>query len=776
MAGVGRRAFTGVTLPVLGVGVASVKAFADFDGAMTESLAIMGDVSDSMRREMADAAREMAKTTTFSAEQAAESYFFLASAGLDAKQSLEALPTVAQFAQAGMFDMARATDLLTDAQSAMGLSSKDAAKNVLQMARVSDVLARAGTLANATVEQFSEAVIGAAPSARSLGVGLEELTAVMAALASRGIKGAEAGTALAFTLPQLTAAARDNQRAWGDLGLAVFDSTGSFVGIPNLVRQVEDATRGMSDAQLDATLSTLGLDGRMGRTIKNLVGASDEIMAYQAALMEAGGTTKEVADKQLTSLSAQLSLAKSRIIDVGIQLGGTLAPFALAAAEKLAGLVEAFQGLSPQTQKFIIVSAGVAAALGPLLIMFGMMAQGVAGMILLYGKLGAAATILKTKFIALRAAGLSALVGPVGLVLLALTALAALFVFAWRNSEQFREAVRGLMATAMAAFSGIRQAVAPLIPVIKELLVQVGEALAPLLSFLAQMWAEQAKAMVPVISTIAGFLVPAIQILAKALGVVLPIIVNLIKLAFIPFKAMLQLLSGDVEGFKDTVVEGFTILKDTGLLIWDAIKGGIKSRWQATKDFVVGAARGLADFFMRWSLVGIIISKWDAIKEGLRDAWDKIKNVFKAAWITFKNIGRDIMLGMAKGLLSGTDRVKDAAKSAWKGIKDGVKGFFGISSPSKLMAGFGTNIMQGLQMGLEQMKVKASPNVTFDAQVQAPGGMFAPQAGAQGPPLTINLEQHFHGVQDLDEERLLDLASKRLQLDLGRLLRRSSPV
>ena len=89
-----------------------------------------------MRSKLEMAAREVAKTTTFSATQAAEAYFFLASAGLDAAQSIEALPRVAKFAQAGNFDLARATDLLTDAQSALGLTIRDdVVKNMENMAR-----------------------------------------------------------------------------------------------------------------------------------------------------------------------------------------------------------------------------------------------------------------------------------------------------------------------------------------------------------------------------------------------------------------------------------------------------------------------------------------------------------------------------------------------------------------------------------------------------------------------------------------------------------------
>jgi peroxiredoxin len=152
-------ALAAVGAAMIAIGVKSVQEFAKFDAALVKSTAIMGDLTEAMEKDMANAAREVAKVTTFSAEQAAESFFFLASAGLDAESSIKALPQVAAFAQAGMFDMALATDLLTDAQSALGLTIRDdAVKNMENMIKVSDVLVRANTLANASVEQFSVAL------------------------------------------------------------------------------------------------------------------------------------------------------------------------------------------------------------------------------------------------------------------------------------------------------------------------------------------------------------------------------------------------------------------------------------------------------------------------------------------------------------------------------------------------------------------------------------------------------------------------------------------
>ena len=68
-AGVGAAAGAAVA----SIAVASIKAFSEFDSALNKSISIMGDVSDTLRDEMGDAAKEVAKTTSFSAEQAAES-------------------------------------------------------------------------------------------------------------------------------------------------------------------------------------------------------------------------------------------------------------------------------------------------------------------------------------------------------------------------------------------------------------------------------------------------------------------------------------------------------------------------------------------------------------------------------------------------------------------------------------------------------------------------------------------------------------------------------
>ena len=322
------------------IGVASVKAFADFDSALNQSLAIMGDVSASMEKEMSDAAREVAKTTTFSAEQAAEAFYFLASAGLDAEASIEALPLVAQFAQAGMFDLSTATDLLTDAQSALGLAIRDdAVANMENMTRVADVLVDAANLSNASVEQFSESLTNKAGAALSVAnKSIEEGVAVLAVFADQGVKGAEAGESLSIMLRDISRAAATNTDEFKKFGINVFDAEGNLRNMADVTAEFERVLLPMSDAQKAVALDTLGLTRSVADNIKLVLGASDEIRNYESALLDAGGTTEDVAGKQLETFSAQMQLLRSNVFDVFIEIGSFLVP-------KLLELFEAFGGM-----------------------------------------------------------------------------------------------------------------------------------------------------------------------------------------------------------------------------------------------------------------------------------------------------------------------------------------------------------------------------------------------------------------------------------------------
>jgi len=309
--------------------IAAVTAFVkiardteQFNQAMTRSVAIMSGVNEKIRTDMERTAQDVAFNTQFSATQAAESYFFLASAGLSAEQSLAALPKVAAFAQAGNFDMALATDLLTDAQSALGLTVDDTVQNMENMVRVSDVLAKANTQANATIQQFSEALTQKAGVAlRNLGKDIEEGVAVLSVFADQGLKGAEAGTALNIVFRDLEQSATKNSGAFKRAGVAVFDAQGEMRNMADIVSDLEGALAGASDEQRTLTLAALGFPAKSQAFIKSLIGSSDAIRDYEGTLRDAAGTTEDIAENTLTPWEKamnKMGAATAKLADIAL--------------------------------------------------------------------------------------------------------------------------------------------------------------------------------------------------------------------------------------------------------------------------------------------------------------------------------------------------------------------------------------------------------------------------------------------------------------------------
>lgn len=301
----------------------SIDKFADFDLAMTQSLSIMSDIDDAMRGKMSDAAKQVGEEFNFAASEVAKAFFYLASAGLDAEQSLAALPNVARFAKAGAFDLATATDLLTDAQSALGMTIRDdVVKNMENMSRVSDVLVKANVLANATVEQFSESLTNKAGAAlRLVNKDVEEGVAVLAAYADQGTKGAEAGETLNITLRELQKAARDNKKEFDKFGISVFDGNGKIRNMADIVADLERVLGPMSDRLKGATLAQLGFTEKSINGLKSLLGYSDAIRNYETQLRSAAGTTQSVADKQMQAFAEKWGQVKQQLTNARIALG-----------------------------------------------------------------------------------------------------------------------------------------------------------------------------------------------------------------------------------------------------------------------------------------------------------------------------------------------------------------------------------------------------------------------------------------------------------------------
>lgn len=323
-----------------------IDSFMNFDKEMTFSEAIMGNLSDTMKNDLATAAMDVARTTTFAADEAAKGLYYIASAGFSAEAAIKVLPIAATFAQAGMLELKDATRDLLTVTVALGLVSKDSFGNinvdptVAAMQHVADVIVKVSVLSNSTIDEMDQAMSGkAAAAARAMGKSVEEMAATLSAFANVGIRGATASTQLSIMWRELERRAITNKSSFEALGISVFDASGKMFDTGQIVSQMNSRLGSMSDETKKATLMTLGFSDRSVQALMAVMDLGDGMQQTEQVLRAAGGTAKEVADKQLTALSSQFTILRNNIGDFAVIAGGAIVSWARSVGDVLQPLI-----------------------------------------------------------------------------------------------------------------------------------------------------------------------------------------------------------------------------------------------------------------------------------------------------------------------------------------------------------------------------------------------------------------------------------------------------
>lgn len=372
-----------VTLPLTVMGGVAVNEFAKFDKAMTKSLSIMEGVSESMKKEMESQAKVLGSTTVNSADKVADAYYDLAQSGMTAQEAMAALSLTNNFAIAGMFDMSKATDILTDAQAALGLVIRDnAAANAANMQYLSDILVKGSSQANASVEQLSEALVTkSAASMRFFNISVEEGVAVLSAYADMGKKGSEGGNLYDRALRLLAETVQTSKDIHDQFGFSVYNATDGLIHMADVVDNLDQILAGLSPEQRAATLSLLGFKARSQQAITPLLGMGDAIRKYKSGLQDVTLYTDSVAKKVQSGFIAQMTIFWNKTKVVAAEIGERLVP----AIKLLTGMLDmaltAWEALPSPMQHVVVYLGLAAAAAGPFILACATMTTALHGLI-----------------------------------------------------------------------------------------------------------------------------------------------------------------------------------------------------------------------------------------------------------------------------------------------------------------------------------------------------------------------------------------------------------
>ncbi|HWJ88510.1 MAG TPA: phage tail tape measure protein [Pelagibacterium sp.] len=365
MQAIGRQMSVRVTAPIVGFGALTLRAAGNFEAAMNQVSAVSGATGDEMQA-LSDQARQLGATTQYTAAQAGDAMGFLAMAGMEAIDILDAMPDTLQLAAAAQLDMARAADIVTNILAGYNM-------DVEQLGRATDVLVKSFTSANTDLSDLAEAMKYAGPVAQAAGVQFEETAAALSLMGNAGIQGSMAGTSLRGAISRIlnpTSAMADAMR---EAGLSFTDAQGRLLPLADIIEELEPHAD-------NAGLFMQLFGQRAGPAMAALVTqGSDAVRELTGELENSVGTAAEVAAVQMQGFNGAMRqlAAAFEALQLAIADAGLL-QWASDAANALAGFLQELSQTNPEMLRMGTIVAGVAAAIGPLLVVLGTLATAVA--------------------------------------------------------------------------------------------------------------------------------------------------------------------------------------------------------------------------------------------------------------------------------------------------------------------------------------------------------------------------------------------------------------
>lgn len=429
----------GMTAAIGAFGMSSVKTGMEFDSAMSQVAATMGKTMEDLENETGEVdlawgkfsgnlreyAQEMGKHTKFSATEAAEALNYMALAGYNTQKSMEMLPSVLNLAAAGNMELAKASDMVTDASSALGLSQGDTVKMVDQMAM-------AASKSNTSVEQLGEAMLRVGGTAKVLRGGTTELSTALGILADNGTKGAEGGTALRNVLTAIQGS--KFEKTFGEMGIKAYDAQGNLRSLKDIFLDMQDAMDGMTDEQRTDIINKT-FNARDLKNVNALLGTSAERWdELTGAIDDSTGAAEKMAETQLDNLAGDITLLKSAFEGLKISVSDKLTPAFRVLVQGLTWAIEHASTLGP-------IILGLATA-------FGVFAVAI--------NIG---TIISSVTKAMAAFNAILLANPIGIVIALIAGFIVALTLLWKNNETFRNKVTAVWNAVKTKISGVINAI-----------------------------------------------------------------------------------------------------------------------------------------------------------------------------------------------------------------------------------------------------------------------------------------------------------------------------
>lgn len=765
---------TGVMAGALAaVGVSAVKTGAEFDKSMSQVAATMGTTTDEIQN-LRDFAKEMGSTTQFSATQAAEALNYMALAGYDAETSMKMLPNVLNLASAGTMDLATASDMVTDAQSALGLRLDETTELV-------DKMAQTASKSNTSVSQLGEAMLTIGGTAKALSGGTTELSAALGILADNGIKGAEGGTALRNVLLGIQGDKFD--KTFGELGVSAYDAQGNLRPLKDILADMDSVMEGMT-SQEKTQLINKTFNRQDLKTVNALLGTTtDRWDKLTNSIDNAQGAAQKMADTQLDNLSGDVTKLKSAWEGFQINLSEKINPALRVATQLLTKLIDNMDIAGP-------IILGVATAFTVLAVAINMKKI---------------ITSVTTSFTALNTV-LAA--NPIGIVIALIAGLVIAIGTLWASNEDFRNFVIETWEKIKEVFGAFAEWVGGIIDTIKEWFNGLKESIAEtwdnIKNKIEEVWDSILNN--PIVQAIIEYFTSTFENFKNTLagiwdgikeyaGGVWDLIKNVI---LAPVLLLIDLVTGNFDKLKEDAANIWENIKDAASRIWEGIKkifgsivegivNQVKLKFETMKKVVTTIFTSVRDKVVEiWTNIKTKVVEFatnlvNGIKEKITKVPKIIKEKFTEAVNFIKELPKKALTwgkDMIQNFINGIKEKFNALGNVLSDVGNKIRDFLGFSEPEKgPLSNFHTfapDMMDLFMQGIKDNEKKLQDTIadTFNfkdlivpGEVNINGKSSNPTTSAIGSKsVVINV----YGAPGQDVNELANIISKKLDNALRR--------
>lgn len=712
--GAGKKLLS-VTATVTALGTASVKTAADFEAAMSKVAAVSGATGSDLEA-LTKKAREMGSKTKFSASEAAEAMNYMAMAGWKTEDMLSGIEGVMNLAAASGEDLATTSDIVTDALTAFGLSAQDSG-------HFADVLAAASSNANTNVSMMGETFKYCAPIAGALGFSVEDTAEAIGLMANAGIKSTQAGTSLRTIMTNLSGEVKICGENIGEVTVATTNADGSMRDLSDILADCRTAFSGLSESEKAAAAESLVGKNAMSGFLALMNAGEGDIAKLSGAIDNCNGAAQSMADTMNNNLEGQLTILKSQLQELAISFGEILLP----AVKKIVGWVQGFidvlNSLPDGVKETIVTVALIAAALGPVLIIIGKIITAVGTIMTIVPKVVGVIKAVKTAFLALNA---TMLANPIVLIIAAIAALVAAFIYLWNNCDEFRQfwidLWESIKEIAVAVWEALKEFFGAAWEFIKTTAETVWNALA---GFFTGLWEGIKNTFTTVVNAISNFL----STMWNTIKSVAETIWNAISTFFTTiWNGIKTVVTTVVTAISTFLTTAWNTIKTVIMTVLNAIKTVFSTVWNAIKNVVTTVINGIKNTIttvwngikntvttvvnaIKTAVSTAFSAMWNGIKNTISGIYNTIKNGFTNAVNFIKNLassafswGADIINGIVNGIKSCIGKVKDAVCN----VADTIKSFLHFSVPDEgpltEYESWMPDFMSGLAKGIEKSK------------------------------------------------------------------------